>query len=544
MVSVAEVLTASTVLLFTQTLGGSDVLSGRLDSIPFVSSLTEKELILYTAIFLWVVFTLKNILAGVEVFFLNFSVQKMLYNCKSRLLNRYSKGSYDFYLTRNSSYPALVINSDAEYAFNAGLVAMGMLVSESIVFIFLVGLLIYLNPAFVIGVFALGIVACFLMVKLLLPKYYKWGLEIQKMNLLGTQSLYQFFHAFKEIILLNKVKSFIAEYDGVSRRKSMTTALQTSTNALPRLAIETVFVSIFVFGIIFLNLASENPLAFVGIIGGYIYAGFRLMPGINRIINNLNSIKMSLPSVKRVHEEYKNIAIGKNFFDIPNLEFKKSISFKNVSFKYLNAEKNALSNIDLEIENGERIGIIGETGSGKSTLLDLLLGFQKSSEGEILLDGQYPVNSFQWHKQIGYVQQSVYLTDQSIRRNITFSKEETNIKKLEAAIEHSQLKEFINSLKDGVETMVGERGVRLSGGERQRIAIARALYNNPKVLIFDEATSALDIDTEKKLLETIDTLALDRTIIMITHRLSTLNGCDRVIRIHRGKIIENKKRKV
>tara|TARA_E500000178_G_C16720005_1_gene616770 strand:- start:311 stop:742 length:432 start_codon:yes stop_codon:yes gene_type:complete len=141
---------------------------------------------------------------------------------------------------------------------------------------------------------------------------------------------------------------------------------------------------------------------------------------------------------------------------------------------------------------------------------------------------------------IGYVQQEVYLTDQSIRQNITFSKDETNFERLHAAIDNAQLKGFIETLKDGIETMVGERGVRLSGGERQRIAIARALYNDPQVLIFDEATSALDTETEKKLLKTIDGLAQNRTIIMITHKLSTLKGCDRVVRIHKGKIIESK----
>lgn len=539
-ISLAEVVTASTVLLFTKVIVDQRALSDRIPFSSFLNEMPQSELILFLAILLWIIFIIKNLAAGLEVFFLNFSVQKMLYRLKNDLLNRYSKGSYNLILTRNSSYPALVINSDAEYAFNNGLLSMGMLISESVVFILLVVFLIYLNPFFAILVFFLGSLVCFVVIKILLPKYYIWGSELQKMNLIGTQSLYQFFHAFKEVILLNKVKSFINEYNSTSKRKGITTALQVSTSSMPRLAIETLFVSIFVFGVIFLTWEYDDQTVFLGVMGGYLYAGFRLMPGMNRIINNLNSIKMSLPYLKRVHEEYHNVAIGENFLNVPSLKFEKNIMLKNVSFRYFNSDKTALSNINLEIKNGERVGIIGETGSGKSTLLDLILGFQKCAEGQILLDNQYPVNSFQWHKMIGYVQQSIYLTDQSIRQNITFSNDEINNKRLKAAIENSQLKDFINSLKHGAETMVGERGVRLSGGERQRIAIARALYNDPKVLIFDEATSALDVETEKKILRTIDGLAQNRTIIMITHKLSTLKGCDRVLRIHKGKIIESK----
>jgi ATP-binding cassette subfamily C protein len=187
----------------------------------------------------------------------------------------------------------------------------------------------------------------------------------------------------------------------------------------------------------------------------------------------------------------------------------------------------------LEIKKGESIGIVGETGSGKSTFIDLLLGLLRPTQGIILVDKQYPVNAKQWHEKIGYVPQSIYLTDDTIEANIAFGLEADMIDagRLLQVIKEAQLEDFVQKLPDGVQTVVGERGVRLSGGERQRIAIARALYRNPEVLIFDEATSALDTETEARLMETINAVSKDRTVIMVAHRLSTLEKCDRVVRM-------------
>ncbi len=218
----------------------------------------------------------------------------------------------------------------------------------------------------------------------------------------------------------------------------------------------------------------------------------------------------------------------------------KSINFKNVNFRYQNAEKNALTGVNFEIKKGECIGIVGETGSGKSTLVDLLLGLLRPNGGEILVDDAYPVNSYQWHKKIGYVPQSLYLVDDTIEANIAFGEMSSNVNqdRLNKVIQDAQLSKFIKQLPNGAKTVVGERGVRLSGGERQRIAIARALYRDPEVLIFDEATSALDNVTEARLMKTIQVVSKDRTVIMIAHRLSTLKDCDRVVEVSAGQIVK------
>ena len=333
---------------------------------------------------------------------------------------------------------------------------------------------------------------------------------------------------------MGKKESFIEAYQNHARKKAGIQAIQTSLNALPRMVIEILFVGLFVTTIAYLCLDQESPIQMIGILGGYLYAGFRLMPGLNRIINHLSVFKSVIPSIERVHQEYTMVAAKENYVDVPEFQFNHNIEIKVLSFRYLNTEKNALNRVSLQIQKGECIGIVGETGSGKSTLVDLVLGLLKPYEGSILVDGQYPVHSYQWHQKIGYVPQSIYLTDDTIENNIVFGEKDIDLNRLNSAIDAAQLRKFMEALPEGAKTIVGERGIRLSGGERQRIAIARALYCDPEVLIFDEATSALDNDTEARLMETINAVSKDRTVIMIAHRMTTLKDCNRIVIMDKG----------
>ena len=359
---------------------------------------------------------------------------------------------------------------------------------------------------------------------------------MQEAALFSGQNLLQFFHGFKEIVLLGKRDYFINAYRFYSRKKSRIQAIQTATNALPRMVIEVLFICHFVVTIAILCLDHETPVQMIGVLGGYLYVGFRLMPGLNRIINQLNALKAVIPSIERVYQEYNTVAAKENYVDVPDFVFEKFINLKSVSFQYSNTDTDALKDISFEIKKGECIGIVGETGSGKSTLVDVILGLLKPHKGSLLVDGHYPVNSYQWHQKIGYVPQSVYLTDDTIKANIAFGEREIDTSRLDAAIDAAQLRKFIDNLPQGSQTIVGERGIRLSGGERQRIAIARALYRNPEVLIFDEATSALDNETEARLMETIHAVSQDRTVIMIAHRLTTLKDCNRIVMMEKGSM--------
>ncbi|MBI1954490.1 MAG: ABC transporter ATP-binding protein [Proteobacteria bacterium] len=532
--SLLEVLTASVIVVFAQVLNAPETGVKYLSKIGFAPDLSPGRVVFYIAILVGVVYLVKNLIAAAEVFFQNFSIQKMNYHFKNKLLHRYAEADYGFYLTRNSSLGMQVVGGDAEMMFSSGMISIASILSEGVIFLALIGMIIYMNPSLALTTFSIGGIISIGVTKGVLPRFYRFGQKLQEAALYSGQNLIQFFHGFKEIVLLGKRESFIEAYQVHARKKSNIQAIQTSLNALPRMVIEVLFVGLFVTTIAFLCLDHESPVQMIGILGGYLYAGFRLMPGLNRVINQLNVFKTVIPSIERVFQEYTMVASKENYLDIPEFQFNKDIEIKELSFKYLNTKKEALNNISLEIKKGECIGIVGETGSGKSTLIDLILGLLKPYKGVLLVDGKYHVNSYQWHQKIGYVPQSIYLTDDTIEKNIAFGEKDIDVIRLNAAIDAAQLRQFIETL--GVKTVVGERGIRLSGGERQRIAIARALYRNPEVLIFDEATSALDNETEARLMETIHTVSQNRTVIMIAHRLTTLKDCDRIVVMEKGKI--------
>lgn len=534
--SALEVVTASVIVVFAQVLNQPEAGQIYMAKLGFTETLSSGRIILYIALAFGTVYLVKNLIAAAEVFYQNFSIQKMSYHFKKKLLQQFSQTDYSFHLTRNSSYGLAVVGSDAEMSFTNGMVSLSALISEGVVFSCLLFMVVYLNPSLAIFIFAITVAVALFLVKVLFPLFYRWGQKLQEASLLTNQNLLQFFHGFKEIILLGKMETFIDAYQFYSRKKSRVHAIQTATNILPRIVIEVLFIGLFVATIAYLCLEKDTPQQMIGILGGYLYVGFRLMPGLNRIISQLNVFKSTIPSIERVYHEINSDTTQAIYAHVPELKFRNNISFKNISFRYLNTKKDILRNVSLTIKRGECVGIVGETGSGKSTLIDLILGLLRPTSGEILVDGKYPVYSHQWHKLIGYVPQSIYLIDDAIEANIAFGEKAESIDqlRLNKAIDDAQLRSLIDKLPEGVKTVVGERGVRLSGGERQRISIARALYRNPEVLVFDEATSALDNETEARLMETIRIISKNRTVIMVAHRLSTLKDCTKLIKINDG----------
>lgn len=536
--SCLELLTASFIVVFAQIINDPGVSSKYLAFLGLEKLIPQRYVTLYAGILFGIIYLFKNIISVSETFYQNFSIQRMNYLFKQKMLRRYAQADYSYYLSRNSSLGIEVLRRDVEEMFSTGVSALASLISEGVVFLCLSIMIISMDISLSFIICGLGVIFGYVISKKLLPLLYKQSKNLQEAFLECNKNLLQFFHGFKEIILRGKKEFFLETYDIYSLKQSKSKALQAATSATPRIALEVVFVGLFVTAISILCLENENPTNIMGILGAYMYVGFRLMPSLNRIITYLGNFKQSIPSIERVWEEYHAPALSESYVGIVDFQFEKSIDIRNVSFTYPNTTRKVLNDISLTIEKGEYIGIIGETGSGKSTLIDTILGLLRPEEGSTLIDSKYPVNSYQWHQLIGYVPQSIYLIDDTIEANIIFGEKPENIdyERLNKAIDSAQLRKFINQLPYKEKTIVGERGVRLSGGERQRISIARVLYRNPEVLIFDEATSALDNETEAQLMDTINFVGKGRTVIMIAHRLTTLKSCNRIIMMDKGRI--------
>lgn len=276
----------------------------------------------------------------------------------------------------------------------------------------------------------------------------------------------------------------------------------------------------------------------------YAFAAYRLLPAIQQIYSSFNQLKFIGPAVDSVYQDIKNLTSNEIILDNKDnsLNFKNEIVLKNIFYSYPNSRKKALSNISINFPSKSTVGIVGKTGSGKTTLVDIILGLLEAEDGSFEVDGQkISQNNIQnWQKLIGYVPQDIFLSDCSIKENIALgiNTKDINLQQIENVSKTAKLHDFvINNLPDKYETVIGERGVRLSGGQRQRIGIARALYNNPKILILDEATSSLDNNTEKKVMDAIYKITDDITVIIIAHRLNTIKNCDKIFKLEDGKFI-------
>jgi len=343
--------------------------------------------------------------------------------------------------------------------------------------------------------------------------------------------------ALKIIKIFNKEKFFLKKYELSNSGSAKQDMRVRFVDQLPRLLLE--FFAILGFCILFLLLIYQNidEKKILPILGLFAFGIFRIIPSLNKILSQITNLKFSEEFVDVLYKELKNykkndINIEEKKFLINNINNK--IEFKNVDFVYPHSEKIIFKDLNIKISKGEKIGIIGSSGIGKSTFLDLLLGVIKPQKGEILYDGKNIKNlNLNYKKILGYVPQSIFLIDGSIKENIAFGiqNDEINLENLEQSVKRSAIENYIKSLPNGLNTNVGERGIKLSGGQIQRIGLSRAMYLNPEMIILDEATSALDRETEEKIMDTIFNLNKDKTIIIVTHKLDTIKECDKIYKI-------------
>ena len=346
----------------------------------------------------------------------------------------------------------------------------------------------------------------------------------------------------KDIKILNREKNFLNIFKVHNSRFSIADRWYSTLQLLPKLLLE--ILAVIMLSLLILVITMNNSTtSLIPVLAAFAAAAFRIMPSMNRILTSLQALKFSLPSVEIIYSELKNQSGIKSKKKINNisdkLNFKNKITIENLSFKYEGSIKNNLDNINFDISKREFVGFVGPSGSGKSTLVNLILGLLEPSNGNILVDGKsISENKVGWQNIIGYVPQDIYLIDDTIKKNIAFGIEEKDIDlmMMDKCLQAAQLSSFVEALPEKLHTIVGERGVRISGGQLQRIGIARALYNNPKILVLDEATSSLDVDTENKVMEGINKLKGLITILIISHRLSTVEKCDKIFSLSDGRL--------
>lgn len=340
-------------------------------------------------------------------------------------------------------------------------------------------------------------------------------------------------------------KFFVDSYKTVYKKLIKGAKNNEMLAAIPKYILETVCIIGMIIAVIGKLLWGRRDLnAFVVQMSAFAVAAFRLLPSVGKISAYINNIMYSIPSLDLIYKDLKEI---ENFIpkenDISVVEkwnFNNSIELLNVSYAYEGTDKKVLNNISLTIRKGETVALIGSSGAGKTTLADVFLGLLIPQQGSIRVDGKNIYeNMNSWHRMLGYIPQTIYLSDDTIRNNVAFGIKEEDIDEqaVVEALKKAQLYDFIQTLEQGLETFVGDRGVRLSGGQRQRIGIARALYCNPEVLVLDEATSALDTETETAVMEAIDSLKGYKTMVIIAHRLTTIQNADKIYEVTDGNVV-------
>ena len=455
------------------------------------------------------------------------------------LFKNYLRQPYPFHLQRNSS--VLIRNSQSSASLMGGVFdPMLSIMTDSLVTLGLFSLLIKLEPIGSLTTLAVFGLSAWMFRRFTSARIKKWGEAQNNYRRMIIQHLQQGLGGVKDVKILGREDFFVSEYSDQLTGSASVTRRSGVSQMLPRIGLEILTILGLAVLVSTMVVSGEDLNSVLPVLGLFGAAAFRLVPAVSRMVTMVQTIAQSQPVVKELFQD-----LGLKTLDTPRRQghdgFAHVVEVEIVSFKYETAPTNALSNVSLRVKRGEAVGLVGPSGSGKSTLVDVLLGLMAPASGAVLVDGVNVQDRIRWWQdQIGYVPQSIFLTDDTLRRNVAFGlpKSEIDDAAVDAAIRAAQLEEFVNSLPLGLETVVGERGVRLSGGQRQRIGIARALYHNPDVLVLDEATSSLDTETEHGVMQAVQALQGDKTVIIVAHRLSTVEYCDRLYRLESSRIVD------
>lgn len=559
--AVLETVGVSAILPVIQGLMDTESLRGKWYLEPFVQlwNIQEDSVLIYLVCAeVMAVYIVKNL----YFIFYTWMTKKYTYKIRrelgTRIMNAYMAQGYIFFVNNNTSRLIQGMSGDVG-AVNAIINAIFTLLTKLFTIVAIGGYIILQSPEIAVVLLGLAVV-CVAIIQLMFRNILrKYSVQLREAERENSKASLEAVQGSKEILAARRQRFFIDRYVESTNEHIKACIMLDMAMQSPTYIIEMVCV---VGLLLMIAVQAGNGGAtaqMIETLSMVAIAAFRILPGIATVSSSYNTIKSRMPSFQAAYETVKRVetleqgeesqkqipAVCSNVGE--EIVFKKEICFHKISYRYPNTEKYILDQVDFRIQAKTSIGLIGASGAGKSTFVDVLLGLLKPESGRIEMDGR-DVESLgaQWNRNIGYVPQSVYLLDASIRENIAFGIEKDKIddEKVWNALEMAQLAGFVKNMKNGLETQVGERGVKFSGGQRQRVAIARALYFNPEILILDEATAALDNETEQALMEGIEALLGKKTLIIVAHRLTTIRKCDFIYEVRQGRLEERKKEDV
>lgn len=514
---------------------------------------TRTQLVMAVGIGVIIVYLLKN------GFLLFLSYIRAKYACKVQrelsieMMKSYLSRGYSFFLNSNTSNLLRGMTTSIDSTYTA-LYQIFKILSEVFTVACICFYILIVDAMMALSIIALTFV-CLLCVAFGFRKWMKnCGLEEYKLNAELSKVLLQAFQGVKEVLVMHKQKYFINEYEKKYIERQYPVIGKTVAAESPAYLIEAVCVMGLVLAVCFKALGAQDTTILVSQLASFAVGAFRILPSLGRISSSFNQVVFSLPNLEDAYQNFqaaRKKSAESHSIELPadtEIRLMQQIEIRDVVWQYEGTEKKVLKGVNLIIKKGQSVAFIGQSGAGKTTLADIILGLLYPQQGKVLLDGEHDIHQIptQWSKLIAFVPQTVYLMDDTIRNNVAFGVDEKEIidEQIWSVLEQAQLKDFVEELPDGLDTLIGERGVRFSGGQRQRIAIARALYTNPDILILDEATSALDNETETAVMEAIERLQGHKTLIIIAHRLTTVKKCDMIYEIKNGVANAVDKRKL
>ncbi len=490
-------------------------------------------------------FVIKNLYLLFLIYKQNTFIARARNDMISRVMREFLNKPYEEYLAADIPTVFRITDSDIPRTFTL-MLALLSLSTELVVSVFLGAVLLAVNWQMTVLMLVVLVIMTLIITKLLKPKLNEIGEENQKTQSRIAKWRLQAIYGLKDVKILNRQDFFIRNYYESGKYGAEIARDYAVLNSVPRSMIETVFISVVLLFTLFYILNGGDVSLLIPQLTAFGIAAVRIMPSVNRINTYIAEIAYNQYSLDYVYENLtesmktdKAMRAERAAIAGPELHLQDKIELKDITFGYPDSEVNIFENANMVVPKGKSIGIMGPSGAGKSTIVDVLLGLLKVKKGDILCDGHNIFSNYDsWLAQIGYIPQAIYLVDESIRENIAFGIDLDKIDddRIWQVCEEAQLAEFIKTLPEGLDTKIGDRGVRLSGGQRQRIGIARALYHNPEILVFDEATSALDNETEAAVMEAINSFHGKKTMVIIAHRLNTIENCDIIYEVKDCKL--------